>query len=341
MIKTDNENNLNLGLLKNDLPFYSESISDILISKIEETYANKGKLGYLSVDIFFPTLMFDSYSRKAVEFSYNEVGIYALPIKGSLLFYLLEENNKTLFDRESGLVFDFINNNDNFIKLRKDNYKELRKSVSEVVDEMFSELSINLNGLNPEKNSSPLINIMENSLSLKYVSLSDEEMEKLFYKHIERISPDKIKDFGYSLDFLTDEFVNKRLYKSIRFDAYPSLIATISALQSFNIVYTIDEFKRDMSHSVVYTVVDEFESYTSNIGKETFISESDALTRLFQTAVLTGNMNEDFIENYINALSDEYDYYFVDKTSHRLIQRKKESIFYVYYQVSEFYNKLR
>ena len=29
MIKTDNENNLNLGLLKNDLPFYSESISDI------------------------------------------------------------------------------------------------------------------------------------------------------------------------------------------------------------------------------------------------------------------------------------------------------------------------
>ncbi len=112
MIKTNNENNLNLGLLKNDLPFYSESISDILISKIEETYANKGKLGYHSVDIYFPTLMFDSYSRKAVEFSYNEVGIYALPIKGSLLFYLLEENNKTLFDRESGLVFDFINNND-------------------------------------------------------------------------------------------------------------------------------------------------------------------------------------------------------------------------------------
>ena len=181
---------------------------------------------------------------------------------------------------------------------------------------------------------------MENSLSLKYVSLSDKEMENLFYKQIERISPYKIKDFGYSLDFLTDEFVNKRLYKSIRFDAYPSLIATISALQSFNIVYTIDEFKRDMSHSVVYTVVDEFESYTSNIGKETFISESDALTRLFQTAVLTGNMNEDFIENYINALSDEYDYYFVDKTSHRIIQRK-ESIFNVYYQVSEFYNKLR
>lgn len=324
MIKTDNENNLNLGLLKNDLPFYSESISDILISKIEETYANKGKLGYLSVDIFFPTLMFDSYSRKAVEFSYNEVGIYALPIKGSLLFYLLEENNKTLFDRESGLVFDFINNNDNFIKLRKDNYKELRKSVSEVVDEMFSELSINLNGLNPEKNSSPLINIMENSLSLKYVSLSDKEMENLFYKQIERISPYKIKDFGYSLNFLTEEFVNKRLYKQLRFDSCNPLINRTSALQMFNIIYTIDEFKRDMSH----------------IDKDNFVSELQALTRLFQTAVLTGNMNYEFIEKYIYSLSDEYDYYWVDKTSHRIILRK-ESIFNVYYQVSEFYNKLR
>ena len=268
--------------------------------------------------------MFDSYSCKAVEFSYNEIGIYALPIKGSLLFYLLEEDNKTLFDRESGLVFDFINNNDNFIKLRKDNYKELRKSVSEVVDEMFSELSINLNGLNPEKNSSPLINILDNSLSLKYVSLSDKEMENLFYKQIERISPYKIKDFGYSLNFLTEEFVNKRLYKQLRFDSCNPLINRTSALQMFNIIYTIDEFKRDMSH----------------IDKDNFVSELQALTRLFLSAVLTGNMNDEFIEKYIYSLSDEYDYYWVDKTSHRIIQRK-ESIFNVYYQVSEFYNKLR
>ena len=92
----------------------------------------------------------------------------------------------------------------------------------------------------------------------------------------------------------------------------------------FNIIYTIDEFKRDMSH----------------IDKDNFVSELQALTRLFQTAVLTGNMNDEFIEKYIYSLSDEYDYYWVDKTSHRIIQRK-ESIFNVYYQVSEFYNKLR
>ena len=165
---------------------------------------------------------------------------------------------------------------------------------------------------------------MENSLSLKYVSLSDKEMENLFYKQIERISPYKIKDFGYSLNFLTEEFVNKRLYNQLRFDSCNPLINRTSALQMFNIIYTIDEFKRDMSH----------------IDKDNFVSELQALTRLFQTAVLTGNMNDEFIEKYIYSLSDEYDYYWVDKTSHRIIHRK-ESIFNVYYQVSEFYNKLR
>ncbi len=119
--------------------------------------------------------------------------------------------------------------------------------------------------------------------------------------------------------------MNKRLYKQLRFDSCNPLINRTSALQMFNIIHTIDEFKRDMSH----------------IDKDNFVSELQALTRLFQTAVLTGNMNEDFIENYINALSDEYDYYFVDKTSHRLIQRKKESIFYVYYRAEKCYNQFR
>ena len=89
----------------------------------------------------------------------------------------------------------------------------------------------------------------------------------------------------------------------------------------FNIIYTIDEFKRDMSH----------------IDKDNFVSELQALTRLFQTAVLTGNMNDEFIEKYIYSLSDNMTIIgWVDKTSQR-----KESIFNVYYQVSEFYNKLR
>ena len=61
------------------------------------------------------------------------------------------------------------------------------------------------------------------------------------------------------------------------------------------------------------------------------------MTRLFQTAVLTGNMNDEFIEKYIYSLSDNMTIIgWVDKTSQR-----KESIFNVYYQVSEFYNKLR